>query len=298
MAEAQVRSADTRIGQPFNPFRLFTGIFIPDGMVRSTSISPGAKLTYARLTRYAGQDGKCYPAVETLAAEIALSARQAQRYLAELEREHLVRRITRYCGRAQTSNGFEFLWHEMFQERLLDRAGEGVTTVAPHRVTDPSPHPVTDPSPKESQIEESHLKEKHRQADSRHASPKTGEGSRRRGNHNQDPGLRSAAPARIAGEEAKPKPTWTDSDVTDVSNRLAAFMDGEQPPASLLSWIIQLTEQYKLSADDIHRALNAAWNRNARPGRKNRPHFWKWFYEVLRNAFIPGYAARIPEATS
>ena len=190
MNESQVRSEDTRIGQPFNPFRLFTGIFIPDGMVRSTSISPGAKLTYARLTRYAGQDGKCYPAVETLATEIALSARQAQRYLAELEREHLVRRITRYCGRAQTSNGFEFLWHEMFQERLLDRAGEGVTTVAPHRVTDPSPHPVTDPSPKESQIEESHLKEKHRQADSRHASPKTGEGSRRRGNHNQDPGLR------------------------------------------------------------------------------------------------------------
>ena len=75
-------------------------------------------------------------------------------------------------------------------------------------------------------------------------------------------------------------------------------MDGEQPPASLLSWIIQLAEQYKLSADDIHRALNAAWNRNARPGRKNWPHFWKWFYEVLRNAFIPGYAARIPEATS
>src|ERR1017187_1408859 len=77
-----------------------------------------------------------------------------------------------------------------------------------------------------------------------------------------------------------------------------SYEQGEQPPASLLSWIIQLAEQYKLSADDIHRALNAAWNRNARPGRKNRPHFWKWFYEVLRNAFIPGYAARIPEATS
>lgn len=76
MAESQVRSEDPRIGQPFNPFGLFTGIFIPDGMVRSTSISPGAKLTYARLTRYAGQDGKCYPAVETLAAEIAISARR------------------------------------------------------------------------------------------------------------------------------------------------------------------------------------------------------------------------------
>jgi len=305
MAEAQVRSADTRIGQPFNPFRLFTGIFIPDVMVRSTSISPGAKLTYARLTRYAGQDGKCYPAVETLATEIALSARQAQRYLAELEREHLVRRITRYCGRAQTSNGFEFLWHEMFQDRPVDRGGAGVTAevtaVAPHGVTDSSPHPVTDPSPKESHIEESHFEEKHRQADSRHASPKNGEGSRsssvRCGNLNEDSSLRSEAPARIAGEEAKPKPIWTDSEVTELSNWLAAFMDGEQPPANLLSWIITLAERYRLSAADIHRALNAAWNRNARPGRKNRPHIWNWFYEVLRTAFLPGYAARLPEAT-
>jgi len=49
-------------------------------------------------------------------------------------------------------------------------------------------------------------------------------------------------------------------------------MDGEQPPGNLLTWIIELAEQYKLSADDIHLALNAAWNRNARPGRKNRPH--------------------------
>ena len=38
MAEAQVRSAGTRIGQPFNPFRTFTGIFIPEGMVRSPLI--------------------------------------------------------------------------------------------------------------------------------------------------------------------------------------------------------------------------------------------------------------------
>ena len=46
--------------------------------VRGGTAEGGAKLTYARLTRYAGQDGKCYPAVETLATEIALSARQAK----------------------------------------------------------------------------------------------------------------------------------------------------------------------------------------------------------------------------
>jgi hypothetical protein len=302
LTEAQARSTDIRIGQPFNPFGFFNGIFIPESMVRSTRISPGAKLTYGRLTRYAGQDGKCYPAVATLATQIGVSDRQTQRYLAELEDERLVRRITRFRERAQTSNGFEFLWHEMFQEPVMERTRDWATTVASHRVTDASPHPVTDPSQKESQIEESHLEEKNRKADSRHASPEAGEGSRRSivrcWKPNQDSRVISAEPARIGGEETKPKPIWTDSDVSNVGNWLAAFMDGEQPPPKVLSWIMQLAERYKLSADDIHQALNGAWNRNARPGRKNRPKYWKWFYEVLRNAFIPGYAARVPEATS
>ena len=90
-------------GQPFNPFRLFTGIFIPDGLVRADGISPGAKLTYGRLVRYAGQDGACYPAVPTLAAEIGVSVRQTQYYLAELEREKLIRRLTRLSEGGQTA---------------------------------------------------------------------------------------------------------------------------------------------------------------------------------------------------
>jgi hypothetical protein len=32
-----------QVGQPFNPFRLFTGIFIPEALVRSSLVSPGAK---------------------------------------------------------------------------------------------------------------------------------------------------------------------------------------------------------------------------------------------------------------
>ena len=50
----------TRVGQPFNPFRLFTGIFIPEALVRSELVSPGAKMAYGRLARYAGQDGRCW----------------------------------------------------------------------------------------------------------------------------------------------------------------------------------------------------------------------------------------------
>jgi len=50
----------------------------------------------------------------------------------------LIRRVERYVNRAQTSNEFEFLWHEMFQQGVNDR------------------------SPKESQTEESHLEESQR----------------------------------------------------------------------------------------------------------------------------------------
>jgi hypothetical protein len=72
-----------RVGQPFNPFGLFTGIFIPEALMRAKNISLGAKVTYGRLARYAGQKGDCYPSVKTLAAELATSERQTQRYLRE-----------------------------------------------------------------------------------------------------------------------------------------------------------------------------------------------------------------------
>jgi hypothetical protein len=42
-------------------------------------------------------------------------------------------------------------------------------------------------------------------------------------------------------------------------------------------------------------ALDAAWKRSAAPGRKNAPRKWNWFYTTLRNALIPGEAARLPE---
>lgn len=146
-------SAPLRVGQPFSPFRLFHGIFVPETLVRTDAISPGAKLAYGRLCRYAGQDGRCYPAVGTLGSEIGISERQAQRYLAELERANLIRRVERFVDGAQVSNAFEFLWHSIFATGVTDLSREGVTDI--------SPPGVTDPSPKESHFEESHFEETH-----------------------------------------------------------------------------------------------------------------------------------------
>ena len=119
-------------------------------------------------------------------------------------------------------------------------------------------------------------------------------------NHKAD--SKADAPASPAGEEkplpvnAKPTPPWAGLDVTNVGKWLSAFMDGEQAPQKLVRWIVDLAEQCRLSADDIRSALEAAWRRRAAPGQKNAPRSWNWFYEVLRAAFIPGYAARLPEA--
>ena len=38
-----------QVGQPFNPFGLFNGIFIPEQLMRAKGISMGAKVTYGRL---------------------------------------------------------------------------------------------------------------------------------------------------------------------------------------------------------------------------------------------------------
>jgi hypothetical protein len=204
--------------------------------------------------------------VETLAAEIALSARQAQRYLAELEREHLVRRITRYCGRAQTSNGFEFLWHEMFQERLLDRAGEGVTTVAPHRVTDPSPHPVTDPSPKESQIEESHREE----------TDDLDYPATNRKKHDSRPDLASP-PARC-----KQYPHLRDM----LAQYMMSGPDDEKRYPNHRQVVDIMDAAAGATEDAVLKCLSYLYNeRKLRPGTRNGPRHFSWFVTVVGDYF-------------
>ncbi len=98
-------------GEPFNPFRLFNGLFVPEALAQFSGVSPGAKLAYGRLARYAGQNGKCFPATDALGAELGVSERQARRYVMELDKAGFIRRNARFHGSGQTSNEFEFLWH-------------------------------------------------------------------------------------------------------------------------------------------------------------------------------------------
>jgi hypothetical protein len=89
--------------------------------------------------------------MKTLGEEIGVGERQAQKYVSELERKEMIRRVSRFSGRGQTSNAFEFLWHPIFEQGVNDRSGEGVN--------DRSGGGVNDRSPKESHSEESHFEE-------------------------------------------------------------------------------------------------------------------------------------------
>lgn len=137
------------IGEPFNPRGLFNGIWIPEALLKAKSLSLGAKVVYGRLQRYAGENGLCYPAMDTLASEIGLEIRQTRRYISELEEFGLIRRVKRFHEEhhAQTSNVYQFLGHVIFVDSFKVTGGPRSNTTYP---------PRSDTTYKESHVEASH----------------------------------------------------------------------------------------------------------------------------------------------
>jgi hypothetical protein len=91
-----------------NPWRMFVGSMIPNWLQSRTEINQGAKLAYARLAQYAGEDGKCFPKQKTLAAELGVSERTANEYVRTLVKSGLIE--TRRPGLGQPNRYF-FLEH-------------------------------------------------------------------------------------------------------------------------------------------------------------------------------------------
>jgi len=58
---------------------------VPNCMLKSSKLSPGAKLTYAMLLSYAWQNEFCFPGQETLAEDMGSGLRSVVRYIKELE---------------------------------------------------------------------------------------------------------------------------------------------------------------------------------------------------------------------
>lgn len=268
-------AAALEVGQPFNPFGLFNGIWIPEVLAKARGVSAGAKIIYGRLTRYAGPNGKCYPSVPTLAAEVAMSVRQTQKYLAELEAFELIRRVPRISDSGQTSNAYVFLWHRIF--------AQGMNEATPEGVTDAAPEGVNDRSPKESQIEESHSEETNIDLDYRLANRKN----------------RDSRPDFGAGASAcKQYP--------ELRETLAAYMttsdDGERvfPPERLVVGVMDAAAG--ATEDEVIRCLGYLKNeRGLRPGTTHGPRGFAWFKSVVADHFCQKrtremvYAPPVPE---
>jgi hypothetical protein len=63
---------------------------VPNHVLVSDKISPGAKLAYTMLLKYAWQDNFCFPGQERLAKDMGVTDRSVRTYLQELEKADFV----------------------------------------------------------------------------------------------------------------------------------------------------------------------------------------------------------------
>ncbi len=107
-------------GTKYVPYKMFVGSMLPEWLERDTSLSFGAKACFARLMRYSGKDGSCFPSMRALGEALGVSERQAQRLVTELKGSGLVNAKQRGLGR---SNSYTFLAHPLMSGALLLEGG-------------------------------------------------------------------------------------------------------------------------------------------------------------------------------
>ncbi|MEQ1949105.1 MAG: helix-turn-helix domain-containing protein [Bryobacteraceae bacterium] len=122
---ARDRHTPISFGDVFNPRKMFVGIFLPEALVATDTISSTGKLVWGHLARRAGENGHCFPSKRDISKHVGIQERQVGRVLKELVGVRMIRAVPRTdrSGRS-TSNEYEFLWHALLEPSLR---GEGVT---------------------------------------------------------------------------------------------------------------------------------------------------------------------------
>ena len=64
---------------------------VPNHLLKSEKISPGAKLAYTMLLSYAWQNDFCFPGQERLANDMGSGVRSVVRYIQELEQHEFIK---------------------------------------------------------------------------------------------------------------------------------------------------------------------------------------------------------------
>jgi hypothetical protein len=109
------------IGARFNPWDRWDKKLMPyppATVWRQPGLDLGIKALYMQLFYCAGEKGFCYPATETLAADLGVTEKSIDRWLAALESHRLVCHEKRAGHR---SNTYYFLWHGIFEGTTLSR---------------------------------------------------------------------------------------------------------------------------------------------------------------------------------
>jgi len=108
------------IGQRFNPYKLFTGCFIPNSLAKYKGLTALSKLVWARLAQYAGEDGICYPSLKTLAEEVGATKQGVIKAIKQLIKEGFIEQ-EKPSGMEMImhkTSRYYFLWHSVFEADL------------------------------------------------------------------------------------------------------------------------------------------------------------------------------------
>jgi hypothetical protein len=104
----------------FIPFKLFVGSFVPNALMKYPHLSPSAKLLWARLAQYAGENGHCYPSQMTLAEELGITDRHVRTLIKELEAGGFIEAERTPKDKLMGRNArYFFLWHPIFEEEKV-----------------------------------------------------------------------------------------------------------------------------------------------------------------------------------
>jgi hypothetical protein len=281
-------------GQPFNPYKRFPGAQVPEGICRYKGLSPGAKLVYGRLCRYAGEDGAAYPSMSTLAEEVGMGETQAREYVKELEvaRFLCVDRENRHYRKDGSggSNNYVFLWHAAFSGDTgqFRKAPPPLrkTGGVPHRKTVP-PTPSVDRTRRESvsreSVQESHSTHDYQPTNRKLRDSRAGVGVLA---SDENPQHQGPTPKPSSGS-ARRYPAAELDWMADALNRygrgptMSEYMQESAPPA-----IVQkcLAAADGASLDDIGQILRHRCLNGCDPGRNKGPRGWGWFPTVITNA--------------
>ncbi len=140
-----------------NPNKKYRFCPLYNYLIEYRGLSWAAKICYARLNQYAGDDGICYPKQETIAKEMNLSTRQIYSLIKELESERFIVTIkaTGTDKLMHKSDRYLILDHPIMEDRFLYDTKTGKHTLPSDQKFSSGLHQEGTSGP----IEENYIKE-------------------------------------------------------------------------------------------------------------------------------------------